>query len=168
MSAALVYVIQENGDVVLHGRAPDSWGFAYTVWDKLMEKYEIPGSALSLGVHELWNMVGQGRLDLTDEWVLMATFDRVLFRTEDIPLLETAIRNFWAENIGPNGLSTMRILADLLHEAGEVEGCRGVAPEANSLSCDHWRVWEPDGKIRRYNVDKDANHEWVRVDPELA
>ncbi|MGF7535032.1 hypothetical protein AAGG74_15285 [Bacillus mexicanus] len=90
MSYTEIYGVKTNGEVVFVGETKNAWRGAMHVWTKLCQKYNI--EAGFGGFQELWKLTDTGALDDFENITLKSTFDNVVVKKEDIPMLLEAFR----------------------------------------------------------------------------
>jgi len=102
MSHMALKVIDEDGDAIMEEEYQNSHGFCMFVWDRLIERYPIPGPRYAFREGEkdvyqnLWDGVQDGTLEI-EPWehnVLLTTYDRVLVSRKYLSLLVTSLRRF--------------------------------------------------------------------------
>ena len=93
MSYTEIYGIKNNGEVAFVNETKNAWRGAMHVWNRLCEKYEIKGAMFG-GFQELWKMANTGALADFENTVLKSTFDNVVVKKEEIPMLLEAFREY--------------------------------------------------------------------------
>ena len=142
MSYCTVYAIEANGDVVNVGEASNNHAFAPWAWDVIAKKSgfgRFPWGDEER-MKEFWKLCGSGKLSERDDVVLRLTFDNVWVRRENVRATASALVEFFVEH-GSGIAPTMRGVADLMAEAVEEAGCRGVCFNLCSANANPWVVY---------------------------
>jgi hypothetical protein len=168
MSVSEVFTINENGDVIEWGDAPNGHGGGPVVWMLMGEKYKRPYNM----INEMMAMMGERRGEswfqiysqsLTspeDQVVIGWTLDGSWVKRENLPRLIEAIAAFNKDLLGPSDYcKTMFQVERHLREIAEKEpDIRGVCFKCTSVA---ESMWDSKGEENRpCNIDKDAPEAW--------
>ncbi|WP_028983311.1 hypothetical protein [Sporolactobacillus terrae] len=93
MSCTEIYGVKSNGEVTFIDETENSWRGGMHVWTKLCEKYGIRGGMFG-GFEKLWKMADTGKLLEFENVVLKSTFDNVVAKKEELPILLAAFREY--------------------------------------------------------------------------
>lgn len=96
-------------------------------------------------MREIWNLVDDQDVPITERIVLFTTLDKCLVRRENLEKVINAFREF----VGETSLSEQ---ADILQELLSDDDCIAVGWHQNSISCEQWFD---------YNCLKDTEHYWM-------
>lgn len=167
MSYSTLYVFPEDGIAKAVARYQNSHGTGPFVWTTLCEKHLRPDQSrymLDAWVI-LWDEVKAGNVKL--EWweynTLLWTYDNVLIKGRDLPLIAKSLRQFQAVHGDPKRVCHLEAVA------AEIEKLTDPVPLAigmwiTSLSDNPWAVYvEAEEDYVAYNLHTGTKHELVEL-----
>lgn len=159
MSYLEVFAARENGDVTKYGKAHNSHGGAYHIWETLRDKYQVVNANLYDGFKPVWDSIGA--MEEQDQWVLASTFDYILFPKEHLSTLIKHLGDFTERYPTETLFDEINILEQTLQD-NEV---MGVGFQQTSVAKPLWTVHLPSDDIiddeRPYNVKIDNLHIYI-------
>lgn len=111
MSYTEIYGVKSNGEVVFIGETKNAFRGAMHVWMKLCDKYGIQGGMFG-GYDRLWKMADKGTLSHAENIVLKSTFDNVVVKEEEIPMLLEAFKEYDKQFTGSSLLEQAEIIKE--------------------------------------------------------
>lgn len=109
MSATVVYGVKSDGAIQYIGEARNAFRGAMYVWSILCEKYQIDGGMFG-GFQKLWKLADTSILEDFENIAMKSTFDNVIVRKEDIPLLLQSYKEFDSHFSNSNLLEQVEII----------------------------------------------------------
>lgn len=156
MSYTEIYGIKKNGDVVFVDETDNAFRGAMHVWNRLCDKYNIPGGMFG-GFQDLWKKADTGFLSDAENTVLKSTFDNVVVKKEDIPMLLEAFKEYDEQFPNSSLLAQAHIIKkEILQDDDMI----GVCWNQTSVNSNPWTEYddEADESIP-YNV-LEGNRHW--------
>lgn len=152
MSAMEIYAVNARGSVVYYDEIRNAHRGAMLAWMVIGERHHVPASLMNM--KPVWDLAKTIRLTSAEWFVMMMTFDRAVVALEDFDHAIRFCREF--------GEGHWPAVADLL-EKMRAEGLKGVCFNQTSVGESLWTATGKNGKPRKYNVNKDREHFFVRL-----
>lgn len=166
MSCTTLYMVPEQGGILVAAEFRNSHGGASFIWDHLVAK-RLGWTGYWMGrseseVQPLWDLWEDDALPEYERVALLSTFDRVMVRRENIPRIVAAFRAFVAAYPPENRVCSLLEQADELEKLYADPDCYAVCWDQTSV-CEVWtRIYEEgDDEGRDYDVSIDTNHEFL-------
>jgi hypothetical protein len=145
MSYTEIYAFNKNAQAEFYGEVKNSHRGAMAIWTYFEEKYlpktrfprTMSTETLPDGrdaAFEIWDLAKNGTLNREERLLMQSTFDRVVFRTEEIPELINIYEKY--QNEMPN--SSLQEQADILKEIYNSEQYIAVAWNQTSIGEAYW------------------------------
>lgn len=161
MSETVIYGVKSNGEVIFVDEVENSYRGAIHVWQRLCEKYEIEGSMFG-GFQKLWKLTDKEVLTKAENIVLKSTFDNVIVKKEDIPLLLEAFKEY-DKNFPNSSLLEQAVIIEenILNNVEMI----GVCWNQTSINSNPWLFDYNDEKDEEipYNVFKGETHKFLNL-----
>lgn len=177
MSCVEIYGFDKQGEAYLYGEVHNSFRGGMAIWRCLEDKYLPPyapkwasasfinghswsrcyGSGIE-GIKEIWDLWKSDRVTRDEKICLLSTFDDVLVRKENIPLVVKAFRAF-------DGDTNLKEQADILEKMIADENCIAVGWNQTSVNGTTWvnRAGYDEENDRNipYNCLTGSDHWWL-------
>lgn len=187
MSNTEIYGFDKEGNAYFEDEIRNAWRGGMAVWSFLEEKYLppfVPNYARQIGIktpeefekrfghkpyrtttlmedagiREIWNLEHDENVTETDRICLATTFDYVLVKKENIPLVVEAFRAF-------EGTTSLKEQADVLERMYDDEDCIAVGWNQTSVNGDTWSNYggydEENDCCIPYNCFTGDKHWWL-------
>ena len=164
MSYTELYKVPKTGPLELYAEFHNAYRGAMLVWMNLGEHYL--GEFNIMNLTPVWNLAKDFHLPLSHRIVLLATFDNVMIRKENLPRFVQAVDDY-SKQFDPG------TLPEQCFKLGELvvdPTCYAVCWNQTSVNCDAWEVereTDVDGEplYEMYDVSHDSDH-WFLFDEE--
>src|SRR5690625_3399276 len=125
------------------------------VWSKLSQKYGVDGGIFG-GFEGLWEMANQGKLNEHECIAVRSTFDNVIVKKEELPMMIDAYLEDDKEFSNSSLLEQVVIITDQLLNNEEM---RGVCWNQTSVNSNPWADYdeEKDEEVP-YNIFEGERH----------
>lgn len=134
----------------------NSWRGAMHIWNTLSKKYNISGSLFS-GFQKLWKLVDTNTLEDFENIVLKSTFDNVVVKKEEIPMLLEAFKEYDKQYPNSSLLEQAAIIETEILQNSEMQGVCWNQTSVNSNPWTEGYNEETDEDIP-YNVTTGKKH----------
>lgn len=159
MSSTEIYGVKSNGDVILVGDTENAFRGAMHIWSNLSKKYNIEGSMLG-GFQKLWKKVDTEFLTSNESLILKSTFDNVIIKKQNIPLLIEAFKEYDKEFPYSSLLEQIEIIEDeILNDENIIALCWNQT----TVNSSPWISYNEKDEEVYYNVLTDDKH-WYSDD----
>ncbi|MBC2292940.1 hypothetical protein HCC36_06805 [Listeria booriae] len=160
MSSTNIHVVKTNGDVEFYAEVKNSFAGAMHIWNNLNTKYDFRDDFFS-GFKKTWGNFNKDVYEDFEDVALGSTFDKVIVKKEEIPLLITAYEKYINEFDGSN----LRLQIEIFKQIEQETNVIGIAWCQTSVSGDLWDFGYDEEKDEPipYNINKGDSH-WFLFD----
>lgn len=163
MSYTTLYKVPEQGEITSHATFHNAFRGAALVWDTLSRRYlgTQKFTSLSRDMQPIWNLWKANNIPLSYRIVLMSTFDNVMVKRENIPLVIEAIKEYAKEFDDAGHLPEQ---AKKLEELFDDQECFAICWNQTSVNADAWQTaieckcCGETKDYRNYDVSQDKGH----------
>lgn len=158
MSCTEMYVVDSDGDVILHKEFSNSHRGAMMVWRQIAENMGFNVDFPFLvgdGIQKVWNIWKDNTAPLSHRIVMASTFDNVMVKRENLPNLIEAIEEY-SKAFDPGHLLSQ---AATLRELTNDDQVAAICWNQTSVNCNPWM----DDEGEPYNINSGLRH-WFLFD----
>lgn len=132
MSSVIIFGFDTKGKSYELSEVDNAWLGGYSIWKFLCEKYLKKPFVLK-DVNEVWRLSDSKDITGEERIVLFSTFDRMIVRKSELPILIDALLKFEAQE---TNLEKQAVELKEIHENNK--DIEFVGFHQNSISCDMW------------------------------
>jgi len=172
MSCTELYRINKKGDVSLYETFGNSHFGAMTLWSKIFEQYKEVYFPEEQYLHALlggdnqsdfWNLYKKKEFPEFLSILLLNSYDKVMIKREDFPILIKALKEFDRLFIEENTNDHYLAYIDSLEKLSKDRYCIGICWNQTSINCNPWNIYKDEdsetGEMLEIEdiVDRDYN-----------
>lgn len=178
MSYTEIFIFDKNGDAEQLAEINNAFRGGMAIWGEIEKKYLPPlpkpswmpsedyekngynriNTMNSDLIKEIWNLFGKEEVSFNDKLVLGTTFDKVIVKKEDIPLIIEAFELFEGETSLKEQACVLKTVLD--------KDIMGIGWNQTSVNRDSWGYYnydEDSEKYIPYNMKEQEDH-WFLLD----
>ena len=157
MSYTTLYKVPKKGEIECYQEFRNAFRGGYLIWDNLANEFLGKGASAFMltDMQPIWDLARRAEIPEAYRITLMTTFDNVMVKRRNIPLLIKAFEKYCADFDDPGHIPAQ---IEALKNVATEKDCFAVCWTQTSVSGDSWRVPDECDETRTYDVSRDSGH----------